>query len=104
VVVAAVRCPYCGGSVELPKEGDTTKCPYCGTTLKAVDLYKVLLEMFKALASQALRGRRAEPRAASLGARAAGKQGKKLLGSERARRRAGRQADIPPSMRFSCRC
>jgi len=52
VVVAAVRCPYCGGSVELPKEGDTTKCPYCGTTLKAVDLYKVLLEMFKALASQ----------------------------------------------------
>jgi hypothetical protein len=52
VVVAAVRCPDCGGSVELPKEGDTTKCPYCGTTLKAVDLYKVLPEMFKALASQ----------------------------------------------------
>jgi endogenous inhibitor of DNA gyrase (YacG/DUF329 family) len=53
LVVAAVRCPYCGGSVELPKEGDTTKCPYCGTTLKAIDLYKVLTDMFKALASQA---------------------------------------------------
>jgi len=37
----------------LSKEGDTTKCPYCGTTLKAIDLYKVLLEMFKALAPQA---------------------------------------------------
>jgi len=52
LVVAAVRCPYCGGSVELPKEGDTTKCPYCGTTLKAIDLYKVLMEMIKTLASQ----------------------------------------------------
>jgi len=56
LVVAAVRCPYCGGSVELPKEGDTTKCPYCGTTLKAIDLYKVLMEMFKVLASQPLSG------------------------------------------------
>jgi DNA-directed RNA polymerase subunit RPC12/RpoP len=49
VVVAAVRCPYCGGSVELPKEGETTKCPYCGTTLKAVDLYKTLKEIIRGL-------------------------------------------------------
>ena len=49
LVVAAVRCPYCGGSVELPKEGDTTKCPYCGTTLKAIDLYKALKEVIRGL-------------------------------------------------------
>jgi len=38
LVAAAVRGPYCGVSVELPKEGGTTKCLYCGTTLKAIDL------------------------------------------------------------------
>jgi len=49
VVVTAVRCPYCGGSVQLPKEGDTTKCSYCGTTLRAVDIYKALKEIVKGL-------------------------------------------------------
>jgi hypothetical protein len=49
LVVAAVRCPYCGGSVELPKEGDTTKCPYCGTALKAIDLYRALKEVIRGL-------------------------------------------------------
>ena len=52
IVVAEVRCPYCGASIELPKEGDTVKCPYCGATLKVIDVYKVLLEIFREEASQ----------------------------------------------------
>jgi ribosomal protein S27AE len=52
IVVAEVRCPYCGASIELPKEGDTVKCPYCGATLKVIDVYKVLLEIFREEARQ----------------------------------------------------
>jgi lysine biosynthesis protein LysW len=52
IVVAEVRCPYCGASIELPKEGDTVKCPYCGATLKVIDVYKLLLEIFREEASQ----------------------------------------------------
>jgi len=42
VVIKAVKCPVCGGSVDLPEKGDIVKCPYCGTTLKAIDVYKLL--------------------------------------------------------------
>ena len=45
LVVTAVRCPYCGGSIELPKDGDTTRCPYCGSVVKAIDVYKLLREV-----------------------------------------------------------
>lgn len=47
LVVTAVRCPHCGANIELPKEGDTTKCPYCGTTVKAIDVYKLVKELIK---------------------------------------------------------
>ena len=48
-VIAAVRCPYCGGSVDLPRSGDIMKCSYCGTTLKAVEVYEIIKRLVKDL-------------------------------------------------------
>lgn len=50
LIVTTVKCPYCGGSINLPDSGDTTKCPYCGSIIKAVDLYKLLKDLLKGLA------------------------------------------------------
>ena len=40
VVLTAVKCPQCGGAVELPKSGSLTKCGYCGTALQAQDIFE----------------------------------------------------------------
>jgi len=39
LVVQSVKCPSCGASVELPKEGSTAKCSYCGAVVQATDLF-----------------------------------------------------------------
>lgn len=49
-VITAVRCPHCGGNVDLPKGGDTVKCSYCGTTLKAIKVYELIKKLIKKLA------------------------------------------------------
>ena len=47
VVVKEIKCPECGGKIELPKEGSVTKCPYCGATIEAIDVYKIIKDLIK---------------------------------------------------------
>lgn len=49
LVITAIRCPHCGGSLNLPASGETMKCPYCGITLKAIEVYEVIRSLLKEL-------------------------------------------------------
>ena len=49
VVVKAVKCPNCGGNVDLPESGDAVKCPYCGATIKAIDVYEMVKGLLREL-------------------------------------------------------
>jgi len=45
LVITTVKCPQCGGNVDLPEIGKATKCKYCGSTLYAQDLFARLKEL-----------------------------------------------------------
>jgi len=46
-VMASYKCPNCGGAIDIPKEGDSTKCEHCGLTVYAVDVIKRARELIK---------------------------------------------------------
>ncbi|MGD0318637.1 MAG: hypothetical protein ABSB56_02935 [Nitrososphaerales archaeon] len=45
LLVSAVKCPQCGGAVDLPKEGNLVKCRYCGSAVYAQDILQRLKEL-----------------------------------------------------------
>jgi len=45
IVLTTIKCPQCGASIDLPKEGSTTKCGYCRASIHAQDV----LERFTGL-------------------------------------------------------
>ena len=46
-VVTSFKCPNCGGGIEIPKEGETTKCGHCGSIVHAVDVIKMIKELIR---------------------------------------------------------
>jgi ribosomal protein S27AE len=40
LVMQMLKCPYCGGSVALPKTGNQIKCSHCGKTIYAQDIFE----------------------------------------------------------------
>lgn len=35
-----IKCPHCGGSVEMPQSGDKFTCKYCNSTILAQDIFE----------------------------------------------------------------
>jgi hypothetical protein len=56
LVLTTVKCPQCGGSIELPKEGNLTKCKYCGANVYAQNV----LDRLKGLLNPSYLEREAE--------------------------------------------
>lgn len=40
IVLTTVACPYCGGTLELPKSGNISKCLHCGKQVYATDVFE----------------------------------------------------------------
>ncbi|MGC9086855.1 MAG: hypothetical protein ACP5IT_11740 [Thermoproteota archaeon] len=49
IIVKEIKCPVCGGKIDLPKEGRTAKCPYCGATIEAIDVYRIIKDLIREL-------------------------------------------------------
>ena len=47
LLLSAVKCPQCGGNLELPKSGDVVNCKYCGSSVHAVDVFDKLKSLIK---------------------------------------------------------
>jgi len=45
IVLSVVECPYCKGTVKIPKTGDTFQCQYCGKTVHAIKIFDRLKEL-----------------------------------------------------------
>jgi DNA-directed RNA polymerase subunit RPC12/RpoP len=45
VVVTAVKCPSCGGIVDIPKEGNFVKCEHCSQTLYVEDVVGIIKKL-----------------------------------------------------------
>lgn len=42
IILSIIECPYCKGTVKIPKTGDTFQCQYCGKTVHAVKIFDKL--------------------------------------------------------------
>ena len=42
LLLEAIQCPNCEGTVSLPKEGESFQCKYCGKPIHAVDVFEKL--------------------------------------------------------------
>jgi hypothetical protein len=47
LVLSTVKCPQCGGRLELPATGDLVNCKYCGSTIRATDVFDKLRTLLK---------------------------------------------------------
>lgn len=47
LLLTTVKCPQCGGKLELPKSGDLVSCKYCGSVIHAVDVFDKLKTLLK---------------------------------------------------------
>lgn len=42
LLMQALKCPHCGGSIDFPKTGNVTTCSYCGTSIYAQNVFEKL--------------------------------------------------------------
>jgi len=45
IMMTAVKCPQCGASLNLPKEGNLANCRFCGQTVYVEDVLKIIKEL-----------------------------------------------------------